>query len=385
MSGLKGVVLRGAMGVERLLRGRRLQVDSETVKSVLVLEYMLPLGCCVHMTPVFEAIKADRPKLVVTVATRGLGAAVLRHNPRVDHVIETPDALTDTVEAAKVLRGELRRRLLRPDCVLIVASDRRTRIGLLGVLARAGWRGGFTLAGGMYQRALEYDRARSLIDNNLRVAGLVRCGEGHREPKVYFSAADVTAAEGLVREMKAEGRPVVVMVTQNSGGQRTGWHDERWVEVIRFASEGLGCSVIYVGTGADSAAVERLRGAAGGVGVSVAGRTSVTELAALLAMSDAVVSLDTGTMHVGRAVGVPMVVIGPSWQRPIEWLPLGVPQVRILRGEDREGVPEGYRLDEVEAGAVTAALRELMGVYPPSAESRAERVRVGISAVDHGS
>ena len=90
------------------------------------------------------------------------------------------------------------------------------------------------------------------------------------------------------------------------------------------------------------------------------GRTSVTELAALLAMSDAVVSLDTGTMHVGRAVGVPMVVIGPSWQRPIEWLPLGVPQVRILRGEDREDVPEGYRLDEVEAGEVMAALRELM-------------------------
>ena len=78
-----------------------------------------------------------------------------------------------------------------------------------------------------------------------------------------------------------------------------------------------------------------------------------------------------------------MVVIGPSWQRPIEWLPLGVPQVRILRGEDREGVPEGYRLDEVEAGAVTVALGELMGVYPASAESRAGRVKAGISAVDH--
>jgi ADP-heptose:LPS heptosyltransferase len=109
----------------------------------------------------------------------------------------------------------------------------------------------------------------------------------------------------------------------------------------------------------------------------------VTELAALLAMSDAVVSLDTGTMHVGRAVGVPMVVIGPSWQRPIEWLPLGVPQVGILRGPDREGVPEGYQLDEVGAEEVIGALRELMAAYPASAEGRAARVAQGLSAVDH--
>jgi ADP-heptose:LPS heptosyltransferase len=119
------------------------------------------------------------------------------------------------------------------------------------------------------------------------------------------------------------------------------------------------------------------------VGVSVAGRTSATELAALLAMSDAVVSLDTGTMHVGRAVGVPMVVIGPSWQRPVEWLPLGVPQVRILRGRDRDDVPEGYRLDEVQAGAVMEALGELMRVYPAMAESREARVAARVSAVDH--
>ena len=72
-----------------------------------------------------------------------------------------------------------------------------------------------------------------------------------------------------------------------------------------------------------------------------------------------------------------MVVIGPSWQRPIEWLPLGVQQVRILRGADREGVPEGYQLDEVEAEDVIGALRELMEVYPASAESRAARVSAG--------
>ncbi len=176
---------------------------------------------------------------------------------------------------------------------------------------------------------------------------------------------------------------MVVMVTQNSGGQATGWHTERFVRVIRHAAEGLGCAVVYVGTSVDAAAIEEIRVAAGGIGVSVAGRTSVTELAALLAMSDAMVTLDTGTMHVGRAVKTPMAVLGPSWQRPVEWMPLGVENVRILRGEDIETVPAGYRLDEISAESVIDALDDLMRVYPASGEARERRVGESLSAVDH--
>ncbi|CAN5655986.1 hypothetical protein BH10ACI4_BH10ACI4_12880 [soil metagenome] len=376
-----GAPLGWAMAAERLLSGRRFVPDSTAVSSVLVLEYMMPLGCLVHMTPVFEAIKAERPQVVITVATRGLGAAVLRHNPCVDHVLETPDALRDTRGAAQSIRAALRQLRLVPDCVLTGSSDQRSRIAVVALLSRAGWRGGFTLLRQTYQRRLEYDASKSLIDNNLRLAGLVGCTDSHHEPRVYFSGADVEKAHELVRETNPKGRPLVVMVTQNSGGQRTGWHQERFAEVIRYADEVLGCCVVFVGTAADTAPVEVLRSVAGGE--SVTGRTSVTELAALLAMSDAMVTLDTGTMHVGRAVGVPMVVIGPSWQKPLEWLPLGMSQVRILRGEDRAEIPEGYQLDEVEAPQVMDALRELLTVYPASVESRVARVTGGLSGVDH--
>jgi ADP-heptose:LPS heptosyltransferase len=281
------------------------------------------------------------------------------------------------------LKQSLKRLSVEPDCVLTGASDRRTRIAAVGALSGFGWRGGFTLAPQLYQRELEYSPTKSLIDNNLQLAVLTGCRAGHSEPRVYFSSADVAVATNLLRVANPEGKPLVVMVTQNSGGQRTGWHQERFVAVIRCATDVLGCCVVFVGTEKDGTAVEQLRTAAAGVGTSLTGRTSVTELAALLAMSDAVVSLDTGTMHVGRAVGVPMVVIGPSWQNPLEWLPLGLPQVRILRGKDRDDVPEGYQLDEVVAAAVCSSLAELMTAYPPSASGREKRVQSSISDVDH--
>ncbi len=375
------MVARGLRALEGALRGRG-EAAPERVREILVLEYMLPLGTCVHLTPFLEAMKRCRKDVGITVATRGLGLQVLRYSPFVDRVIETRDPLKDLWGAISSLRGKLRELRLAPDCVLTGASDQRTRIALMGVLGAGGWRGGYTLRPELYDRALKYDSATSLIANNLRLAGLFGCDAEGIEPRVFFSREDAGTAKGIVGEVNPQGRPLVVMVTQNSGGQATGWHTERFVRVIRRAAE-IGCAVAYVGTGQDASAIEVIRAAAGGLGISVAGRTSVTELAALLAMSDAMVTLDTGTMHVGRAVSTPMVVLGPSWQKPIEWMPLGVANVRILRGEDRDAAPVGYRLDEISAESVIAALEDLLRVYPASAEARGGRVGRSLSEIDH--
>jgi ADP-heptose:LPS heptosyltransferase len=377
------MLARTLLAVEGVLRRKVAAIEPERVKQVLVLEYMLPLGNCVHLTPFFETLKLCRPEVAITVATRGMGLQVLRYSPYVDRLIETPDPLTNLRAAVSFLRGCLRRLKIEPDCVLTGASDQRTRIALLGLLGSGGWRGGYTLKPALYQRPLEYDRSVSLIANNLRLAGVFGCKAEQVGPRVFFSHENAETARALLREVNPEGRPLVVMVTQNSGGQATGWHTERFVRVIRHAAERLGCAVAYVGTLSDAAAIEVIRQAAGGVGTSIAGRTNVTELAAVLAMSDAMVTLDTGTMHVGRAVKTPMVVLGPSWQRPIEWLPLEVANVRILRGVDRDTVPENYRLDEISAESVIAALDDLMRTYPASAEAREKRVGQSLSAVDH--
>ena len=353
----------------------------EQASRVLVLEYRLPLGCLVHMTPVFEAIKRSRPEVEVAVATCGLGLQVLRHCAFLDHLIRTPDPTQDLAAAARTLRRALGQRGLRPDCVLTGASDQRTGIALLGVLAASAWRGGYTQKPALYHWPLDYDPGLSLIGNNLRIAKLLGCEFTPERPRVFFSSRDAEAAAGLLREANPEARPLAVLVTQNSGGQSTGWHTDRFVRVIQEAGA-QGCAVAYVGTASEAPGIEMLRSASG-LGVSLAGRTSVSELAAVLALADFVVTLDTGTMHVGRASAVPMVVLGPSWQKPLEWLPLGVENVRILRGPDRTDVPPGYRLDEISAESVIAALHDLMQRYPASAEMRERRLHEGLSGVDH--
>ena len=372
------------VSAERLLRRTR-NIDPASVTSVLILEYYLPLGCCVHLTPLYAAIKHCRPDITITVATHGLAYDLLRHNPHIDHLIRIPDPIRDLSRSARTLSAELSRLNLKPDCTLTGVSDQRTRAALLALLCGAGWRGGFTQLPALYHHPLTNNHDISLLANNLRLLPLLGCCVTHFEPRVFFSPDDIAAATQLARTAGPETRPLLTVVTQNSGGQRTGWHIDRFAQVIRHAHNNLGCNILYVGTDVDTDAVESIRSAAGNIGSSVTGSTSVTQLAALLALSDHVLSLDTGTMHIGRAVEVPMVVIAPSWQRPIEWLPLDRPNVAILRGPDqnRDSIPPNYQLDDVQADDVMAALNNLVATYPSDPTSRAARLSRSTSSIDH--
>ncbi len=377
------MLLEMLLAAERMARSKKRRIEPAHVRTVLVLEYLLPLGCLVHMTPIFEAIKRSKPEIEIAVATRGLGLQVLRHSRFVDHLIETPDPIVALGSAVFGLRKQLRARRIQSDCVLTGASDQRTRIALTALFGADAWRGGYTVKPSLYQRPLAYDPQLSLIRNNLRLAKLIGCDVEVTRPHVFFSEQDAATARALLHEANPDGRPLIVMVTQNSGGQSTGWHTDRFVQIIDHAARTCGCAVVYVGTARDAAAIDAIRQGAGGVGTSIAGKTTVNVLAAVLASSDYVVTLDTGTMHVGRAVGVPMVVLGPSWQKPLEWMPLGVENVRILRGPDRVGVPDGYRLDEISVQSVITVLSELMAAYPASAEHRKRRLDEGTSDTDH--
>ncbi len=362
---------RGLLRLEhRFLRSRR-----QDPQVVLILAYMPALGYGVHMTPVHEALSHDG--YTVVVATQGPGADLLRHSPYVDHVLVTPDPMQNLAGAVLSLRRQLRRNDLYPQVVLSGPQDARTRIGLLGALACAGWRGGFAVHPSFYTAPLTYDRTLSRVANNLRLPKLLNSPTQGCEPRVFFSAAQAEAARAFLPE-----HPILAVVAGNSGGLPTAWHDDRWADVLRHTHALLGYHVVYLGTARDIPVVDRIRALAGGLGTSLAGLTDLGTLAAVLAQSDLCLSLMTGTLHMARAIGAPTVALGPAWEPPLEWMLPSQPHVRLLRGPDAPRTPD-YRLDDLSVEAVLAELTELARTYPPLAEARATRTARSLSETDH--
>ncbi len=363
---------------EQLLRGKHRfsAADLSQIPNFLVLQQESQLGSVVHATPLYEALKCAVPDAHITVAASPMAAAVLQRNPHIDRSVVTPNPFADFREAARVLRALFQSQPDGPQCMVTTIGNQRTRLAMLGLFAGDAIRIGYTLAPELYDVPLCFDPERGQIEGNLDIVRRLGHDVGFYEPRVFFTQRD---AERAAQHLESLGAPLsvprVAYVTQNSGGQRNQWSAERFQQVVSILSQQRQAVPIFLGTAGEASTIEALRRDLPDPGISLAGRTTISELAAVLAQCDLVVSLDTGTFHVARAVGLPGVVISQAWKSPLEWLPVHHPRYRVMRGPTISEAPPDYWIEEVSADQVLKAATELMASYPADPAHRMERLQ----------
>jgi ADP-heptose:LPS heptosyltransferase len=370
---LKSASLATLAAVERALTRKPPALAG--IRNFLLLQYPQALGTAVHATPLLPALRAVFPEASIAAAASGFALEVLQGNPNLDRLVATPSPLTDMRGAVRALRAA---RFFdgKPYAVLQTTGNERTRIALAALRSGAHTRIGFTVAPQLSAAPLIYDPQLSQIANNLRLVDLLGSGKALKkrikaapdllEPRVYPSQPNVTSARALLRDSGIdEARPIAVFVTQTSPTQRKSWPTEHFRVVAEWLDRDYGMQIVFVGSAAEGAAIEQLRGSLPFRSANLAGHTSVLELAALFSVADVALTLDTGPMHLARAVRLPMVVIAPAWSPAVEWLPLGNPRAHVLKKAELLSAPTNYIIEEVSVDDVKESLRRLLVTYPP--------------------
>ena len=345
------------------------------LRNFVLLQYPLALGTAIHATPLLAALRAVLPDAHIAAAANGFALEILRGNPNLDRLVETPSPLTDVRGAVRALRTS---KFFpdKPFATLQTTGSERSRVAIAALRSGMHTRVGFTVAPQLSAAPLTYDPRISQIANNLRIIEALGHGktllqrlQSHPnllEPRVYPSQQDVATARALLREQYIdEARPIAVFITQTSPTQRKSWREDRFRIVAEWLDRDFGMQVVFVGSATESAAIERLQKSLSFRAVNLASKTGILELAALLSVVDVALTLDTGPMHLARAVRLPMVIIAPAWSPEIEWLPLGNPRARILKKADLAEAPKDYIIDEVTVDDVKEALRDLLAAFPP--------------------
>lgn len=376
----KKAVLQTVAHAERVLRGKTSSISADPnnlrqIRNFLVLQFESPLGSVMHATPFYEALKTAMPDAHVTVAASPTAASVLRHNPFIDRCVVTPNPCGNFRQVVHVVRELFREMPSCTRCIVTTIGNRRPRLAILATLAGKAVRLGHTAAPELYDVPLIFVPERGQIEGNLDILRALGHEVAFCEPRIFFTLKDADSATCLLEyASESVDQPRIVFVTQTSGGQLNQWSEERFQQVIVRLTHTSGAIPIFVGTAEDVSAIDSLRQNLPQPGVSLAGKTSIAQLSAVLAQADLIVSLDTGTFHVARAVGLPGVVIAPAWQDPREWLPVEDPRYRVLRGPAISAPPAGYRMEEVHSEQVVAAALELLKEFPPSIKARATRL-----------
>jgi ADP-heptose:LPS heptosyltransferase len=142
----------------------------------------------------------------------------------------------------------------------------------------------------------------------------------HARPAIALSDSEIEFARAFLGENGPAGPPVAFCPAASSNLKR--WPESRFAAVADWASERAGRGVVlFGGDGEESVAAVR-RCMSRGADATVVRGLHLRRVAAVLAGCAALVTNDTGLMHMAAAVGTPVVaVFGPT--SPRVYLPRG--------------------------------------------------------------
>jgi 3-deoxy-D-manno-octulosonic-acid transferase/heptosyltransferase-1 len=206
--------------------------------------------------------------------------------------------------------------------VLTGLSRGKRKIGLSG--AREG--GSIFLN----ERSIAVDYDKHAIDRYLRVAEFLHCRFTKWSGRIPISGFDRSRISEILQKRLVPNRPLVAINPMARWTTKL-WDSERFANVADKIHEELSCDVVLTGSEKDKSVVEDISRRMRTRPINLAGFTNLKELAYLYSQCRALISTDTGPMHVAAAMGCRVIALfGPT--APWRTGPYGR-QHRVIRSE----------------------------------------------------
>ncbi len=284
------------------------------------------VGDAVMTMPAIRALRAAMPGRRMTLLVKPWVAGLFEKDPNIDELM-LYDGKWQGINGKLALALALRRRDFQTAVLLQNAFEAALLAALAGIPERIGYGRdgrGFLLTKPVPFRGEDrlMHHSRYYI-NLLEKAGIIKGEENKNKdisaPWIYLELEERLKARASMSGLE---RPVIGLNPGAAFGPSKRWPHSKFRELALMATGELGGSVLVFGSEKErGAAEEMVRGIEGAV--SLAGRTTLRELAAFISECDALVSNDSGTMHVGYAVGAPLVALFGSTAPALTGPPAG--------------------------------------------------------------
>lgn len=303
-------------------------IDHAAIRRILIVRQHDQLGDFLLSTPVFKAVRQRYPAAHITAVTRSYTAHVAEANDCLDAVVPIYEHGGDwtLARAAAVLR------LLRSRADLTIVLNTVSHSLTSDLIARLATRGTILGSGHLRfsgtQRNFFYhleapwlEGVRHQSQRNLDIlAPLGIHGEDLHEHLQLRPGERAWAAEHLRRLGRERQRPLIAL-HPGAGKLANRWPAARFAAAANQLAAESGAQ-IYVTWGANEEELGEELLAALDQPPLYSRHAEIRKMAALLAAADLFLCNDTGVMHVGAAVGTPLVaVFGPT--DPAQWKPWG--------------------------------------------------------------
>ena len=263
------------------------------------------LGDVLLTTPALHALRRGRPEAHISLVVGSWSAGLLRGNPDVDEVIvcDLPWLARSGGGNWAALLSTLRQlRARRFD--RIVSFRVAAKAACFSRLCSGGQRWGFDVAKSRWAwtHRVPYDWHGHVVDNYMELVKAIGAEPMPPRFRLFPETADQSAVAAFV-----DDTPIVVLGV-TAGHADKFWLPERWAAVGDHLAA-AGFRVLISGGSSEGEYVEAVRQGMGGAATPLVGTFNLLQFAGLLQRSFCLVTLDSFPMHVGAAVGVPVIAL----------------------------------------------------------------------------
>jgi lipopolysaccharide heptosyltransferase II len=281
--------------------------DTATTSPNVLAVRFSSIGDVLLTTPLLRAIRHRHPAARITVLTKQAYVPLLSHNPHVERVIGMAPGRHLTSVAAELRAGRYTHRLDLHDSV-------RTR--MLRALVPGRWR---TYPKHRVARALliyakrnRYRDRRPVAERYFSAARDLDVAPDGKPPEFVLGVEAEREATAWLESARLGQERTVIAVAPGAAHATKRWPLGHWrVLIRRLVAQGFDVAIVG---GADDAPIGvELSHLTDGRVVNAAGALGLQGTGALLRRSAALVSGDTGVMHMATGVGTPVVALfGPT-------------------------------------------------------------------------
>ncbi len=295
-----------------------------SVKKILVMRYRF-IGDTILTVPFLRNLRRAEPDAFIAWMVAPVSSDIVRGVPYVDELIEWDPATIHadsrgTHRAFHAKFGFIRElRAKRFDKVYVL--KRSLSSALIAWLSGARERIGFDTEGRgfLLTKRVPYRHDRHEVQNFLEVLRSDGIAVTDDFLEVWTTPGEEAAARALLENEGVSPSETLAAIHPFSAVVERGWPLENFAELAAALAKS-GCRVLVLGGPGDGERFGRVRHLFGENTVTLVGKSTLRETAAILKKTSLFVGNDSGLMHVAAAAGTPMVAIfGP--QSPVKFGP----------------------------------------------------------------
>ena len=270
------------------------------------------IGDCILTLPMLSALRRAYPDAFIAWAVEKPSNQLIGDHPDLDEVILIPKSWMSRPANWWKLSKELRERQfdiaidpqgITKSAFLSYLSRAKTRIGIRGKWGRE-------LAPFLNNQLVNQAQSH-LVDRSLELLKPFGISESRVDFRMQVDAQAAGEMQGFLTKNLFADRFVVINPGASWASKR--WENERFGDLANWLYENHDLPTLVTWAGPEEHAMAvKVQGIAPSA-VTLAPKTNLKELAAILSMSQFLIGCDTGPMHMATAVGTPCVgLYGPT-------------------------------------------------------------------------